>query len=179
MKRNVISKVLVLKFLFLVVLFTTLNFAQAQKVEQFSKKINQLSKDDAENLRSLANDLQPSTSVTKAPANRMARMSTASDVARNQRTPKVAHVDAENLSLIDQLAPSINSIELLRIKVSSAADLGKSVDLSTLVEATNLKYVLFIFEYNGADTQYESLIKGIKGLGQLKVPVLYEKSIPQ
>lgn len=179
MKRNVISKVLVLKFLFLVALFPTLNFAQAQKVENFSKKISQLSKDDADNLRSLSYDLQPSTSVTKTQTNRMSRMIAVSDEQNNKLAPKVAYVDGENLNLIHQLTPSINSIELLRIKVLSATDLSRPVDLSILADAINLKYVVFIFEYNGTDGQYESLIKGVKGLELLKVPVLYEKSIPQ
>lgn len=183
MKTNLISKVVLLKFLFFVVLFSFLNVAQAQKVESFTRKIVQLSKNGADSLKSLAYDLQPSTTVTKSQTGRMSRMSTTA-VERKGPAPKVAYVDASDLASVDQLVPSLNSIELLRIKVSSVSDLSQSADLTSLTGSSQLKYILFIFEYNpceggNQDDCVRRSLSTIKGLDVFKGSVLYEISIPR
>lgn len=182
MKTNLISKVLVLKFLFFGIILFNVVEANAQKMESFSKKIGQLSKVDADNLKSLAYDLQPSTTVTGNQANRMARMAATSQP--KGPAPKVAYVDATNLASIDQLVPSLNSLELLRIKVSSAKDLSQSVDLTALTTSTQLKYILFIFEYNPCeggmlDDCVSRSLSLIKGLDTFRGSTLYEISIPR
>lgn len=182
MKRIVISKVVLLSVLFFAALFATLNFAQAQKVESLRKKIDQLTSSESASLKSLAYDLQPSVTVVRPQVGRMSSMSTT--VENKGPAPRVARIDGADLGFIDQLLPSLNSIELLQIKVGSAADLKIVADLTVFVEAPQLKYVLFVFEYDPCqggmtDDCVSGSLKSIKGLDQLKVPVLYEKSIPQ
>ncbi|MDR2284633.1 MAG: hypothetical protein LBE37_15570 [Sphingobacterium sp.] len=182
MKTNLISKLVSLKFLLFWILFCVFNIAQAQKVESFNRKISELAADEAASLKSLAYDLQPSTTVTKAQTGRMSRMSM--PVEQKGLAPRVAYVDAENLVSVDQLVPSLNSIELLRIKVSSATDLGRPVDLTPLTDSNQLKYILFIFEYSPCEGENQDdcvrrSLSTIKGLDLFKRSILYKISIPR
>ncbi|TDQ75649.1 hypothetical protein [Sphingobacterium yanglingense] len=183
MKTNFISKLVSLKFLLFWMLFCALNIAQAQKVESFNRKISELAADEAASLKSLAYDLQPSTTVTKAQTGRMSRMSMPA-VEQKAPAPRVAYVDAENLVSVDQLVPSLNSIELLRIKVSSVTDLGQSVDLTPLTDSNQLKYILFIFEYSPCEGENQDdcvrrSLSTIKGLDLFRGSILYKISIPR
>jgi hypothetical protein len=60
----------------------------------------------------------------------------------------VADIDVPSFSTIAQINSVFDQVEFLRIHISSAADLNNIFNFNNLPGFSNLKYILFLCDYN-------------------------------
>ncbi|WP_424494027.1 hypothetical protein [Salinimicrobium sp. GXAS 041] len=75
--------------------------------------------------------------------------------------PTVAVFDTNNLQALQKSNPDFNSVRLLKLKVDSSADLKRSIDLSSLNEFSNLKYILIQCAFNCSSSQLQNIFSNV------------------
>lgn len=96
----------------------------------------------------------------------------------------VLYTDAASISMLYEENGAFSKVELIRINIKSAADETAKINLGALIAFENLKYVLFVYQYDACGDNGDSCLKAkteanAAAAAESDVQVLYLLSIPQ
>lgn len=167
-KKQTISRA---KFLgFLLISFAVMP-AFGQDVSGYS---DYLKANDDSRLISLANDINPNIYLRDN-----SDMKTCGNT-----TPSVVITDVASIPMVYADRIDLGNIELLKIWINAATDEAAKLDLSQLTAFSNLKYMLYVYQYDSCDDNKDTCLqantesKVIIPAGN-PVNVLYLLSIPE
>lgn len=155
-----------LHLILLFVLFSASLFAQnVQELNSFlaeAKKTNDPAiMSEAKHLESLIRDLQPTVYINNM------------SIENNEAQPVCAEVDASSVDQLSLQNELFIKVEIITIRLQSPSDLDFILDLSILTGFTNLKFVVFLCEFECTDKDIDKIFLTKSG-----ITVFYKVSIP-
>ena len=104
--------------------------------------------------------------------------------AHGNTTPTVVITDVESIPLLYTDRADFGNIELLKIRIDTPAEEAAKLDLKQLTAFSNLKYVLFEYQYNSCGDNKDTCLQA-NTESKVNIPagspvkVLYLLSIPE
>ena len=167
-KKQTISRA---KFLgFLLISFAVMP-AFGQDVSGYS---DYLKANDDSRLISLANDINPNIYLRDNTDMK----------AHGNTTPTVVITDVASIPLLYADRADFGNIELLKIRIDTPAEEAAKLDIKQLTAFSNLKYVLFEYQYNSCGDNKDACLQA-KTVNKVNIPagstvkVFYLLSIPE
>jgi hypothetical protein len=160
-KKNIFQKNI---FPILFCFFTALSFAQTQNIDSYLTNLeNSGQESDVNHFKHLLYDLQ--SAVYYYSDDGLAK--TYGD------NPTALYTDINSISSIGSVSAQGNDIEIVTIKIASAADFSKSIDLTAFSGFVKLKYIYILSEVQTNETVIKNLIKNDSS----KYVIIYKISI--
>ena len=104
--------------------------------------------------------------------------------AHGNTTPTVVITDVESIPLLYTDRADFGNIELLKIRIDTPAEEAAKLDIKQLTAFSNLKYVLFEYQYNSCGDNKDTCLQA-KTVNKVNIPagstvkVFYLLSIPE
>lgn len=148
-------------------LMNCINTLQAQ---EYSQSLISMNASEAEHLKSLVEDLQPSVYISESSLEQY-----------GDQLPKVANCEITSVGRLYELQQLYSSIEIIRININSASELSYICDYTQLSGFYSLKYILLVFQYDVCGNQTQNCLANytntiVQNISP-KVKVLYRLDI--
>ena len=104
--------------------------------------------------------------------------------AHGNTTPTVVITDVASIPLLYADRTDYGNVELLKIRIDTPTDEGVKLDLMQLTAFSNLKYVLYVYQYNSCGDNKDTCLQA-KTESKVNIPagstvkVFYLLSIPE
>ena len=104
--------------------------------------------------------------------------------AHGNTTPSVVITDVASIPMLYADRTDLGNVELLKIWINAATDEAAKLDLSQLTAFSNLKYVLYVYQYNSCGDNKDTCLQA-NTESKVNIPagspvkVLYLLSIPE